>query len=193
MGRSVFETILGAVVLGLAATFLAFAYSRSNIQTVAGYTVSADFTSVDGIKEGTDVKMNGVRVGAVSALKLITKPGPDQFLVDVKMSIRPDVKLPDDTIAMVATESLLGGKYMSLEPGVDDELIPANGTGKITHTQAGMNLDSLIGQLIYSSHGSGGGGGNNNGDTGGGASSATPSVPAPATAPAKPAKPAKPA
>ena len=52
---------------------------------------------------------------------------------------------------MIATESLLGGKYMSLEPGVDDETIAADGTGRITRTQAPMRLDDLIGQVIYGS------------------------------------------
>jgi phospholipid/cholesterol/gamma-HCH transport system substrate-binding protein len=50
----------------------------------------------------------------------------------------------------VASESLLGGKYMSLEPGVDEEMIKTDGTGRITRTQAPLRLDDLIGQLIYS-------------------------------------------
>ncbi len=150
MGRSVFETILGAVVLGLAALFLAFAYSSANLHKTKGYSINANFPMVDGLKEGIDVKINGVRVGSVDALKLITDPGPTQYLVNVKMSIDPSVNLPTDTMALVATESLLGGKYMSLEPGVEDDMIKADGTGKITRTQAPMRLDDLIGQIIYS-------------------------------------------
>ena len=68
------------------------------------------------------------------------------------MTVDPIIKLPTDTMAMVATESLLGGKYMSLEPGVeDDDMIKTDGTGRITRTQAPMRLDDLIGQLIYGS------------------------------------------
>ena len=67
------------------------------------------------------------------------------------MSIKPDIKLPTDTMAMIASESLLGGKYMSLEPGVDEDMIKNDGTGRITRTQAPMRLDDLIGQLIYGS------------------------------------------
>lgn len=156
MARSVFETILGAVVLAIAGLFLSFAYSRSDLQEVKGYTVSANFSMVDGVKEGTDVKVNGVKVGSVSELKLITKPGPDEYLVDVKMTVDPSVKLPVDTVAMVSSESLLGGKYMSLEPGIEDDLIKTDGTGRITHTQPPLRLDDLIGQLIYSSKSSSG-------------------------------------
>jgi phospholipid/cholesterol/gamma-HCH transport system substrate-binding protein len=67
------------------------------------------------------------------------------------MTVDPSVQLPTDTIALVSTESLLGGKYMSLEPGVDETMVKTDGTGRITRTQAPMRLDDLIGQMIYSS------------------------------------------
>ncbi len=151
MGRNAIETVLGAVVLIVAGVFLVFAYSSADLQKVQGYTVSAYFPKVDGLKEGTDVKMNGVKVGSISNLELVTKPGPNQYKVDVHMTLLPNIILPLDTIAMVASESLLGGKYMSLEVGVDEENIKTDGTGRITHTQSPMRLDDLIGQLIYGS------------------------------------------
>ncbi len=150
MGHNVFETILGAVVLALAALFLTFAYSSADLHKVKGYVLTANFPMVDGIKDGTDVKINGVKVGSVAGLKLNTDPGPNQYLVTVSMTLNPSVQLPTDTIALVSSESLLGGKYMSLEPGVDETIIKTDGTGRVTRTQAPMRLDDLIGQLIYS-------------------------------------------
>jgi len=172
MGHNVFETILGAVVLGLAALFLVFAYSSADLHKVRGYTLTANFPMVDGIKDGTDVKINGVKVGSVAGLKLNTDVGPNQYLVTVLMTLDPSVQLPTDTIALVSTESLLGGKYMSLEPGVDETMIKTDGSGRVTRTQAPMRLDDLIGQLIYS---------NKRGDT--------PSSGASAPKPAEPAHP----
>ena len=171
MGRSVFETILGAVVLAVAGLFLVFAYNSSDLKVVKGYEVSANFPMVDGLKEGIDVKLNGVKIGSVTGMNLITAPGPNQFLVRVAMMIDPSIKLPTDTMALVSTESLLGGKYMSLEPGVDDDNIKTDGTGRITRTQAPMRLDDLIGQVIY---------GNKRGDT------TAAATPAPAKAAAHP-------
>jgi len=150
MGRNAIETVLGAVVLLVAALFLVFAYSSADLRKIEGYTVSANFPMVDGLKEGTDVKVNGVKVGSIAAMQLLTEPGPSQFLVKVTMTILPAVHLPVDTIAMAASESLLGGKYMSLEVGVEDDMIKTDGTGKLTRAQAPMRLDDLIGQLIYS-------------------------------------------
>ena len=150
MGRSIFETVLGAVVLVIAGVFMVFAYSSADLHKVKGYTLTANFPMVDGLKDGIDVKVNGVKIGSVSGLHLITDPGPNQYLVQVSLSVDPSIKLPTDTMALVATESLLGGKYMSLEPGIDEEMIKTDGTGRITRTQAPLRLDDMIGQLIYS-------------------------------------------
>lgn len=150
MGRNAIETVLGAVVLIVAGFFLVFAYSSADLRKVEGYTVSANFPMVDGLKEGGDVKINGVKVGSIAAMKLMTDPGPTQYLVQMTMTLLPSVALPTDTIAMVASESLLGGKYLSLEIGVEEDMVPTDGSGKLTRTQAPMRLDDLIGQLIYS-------------------------------------------
>ncbi len=150
MGRSVFETVLGAVVLLVAGLFLSFAYNSADLHVVKGYEVVANFPMVDGLKEGIDVKINGVKVGSVANIHLITAPGPNQYLVKVTMAVNPDIRLPTDTMALVASEGLLGGKYMSLEPGIDDDIIKTDGTGRITRTQAPVRFDDLIGQLIYS-------------------------------------------
>jgi len=150
MGRNAIETVLGAVVLVVAGVFLVFAYSSADLRKVQGYIISANFPMVDGLKEGGDVKINGVKVGSISSMSLITEPGAAQYLVNMKMTILPEVKLPTDTIAMVASESLLGGKYLSLEIGVEEDMVKTDGTGKLTRTQAPMRLDDLIGQLIYS-------------------------------------------
>jgi phospholipid/cholesterol/gamma-HCH transport system substrate-binding protein len=192
MGRNAIETVLGAVVLVVAALFMVFAYSSADLQKVQGYEISAYFPMVDGLKEGTDVKINGVKVGSITRMDLVTEPGPHQYLVNVRMTIKPNVLLPMDTVAMVASESLLGGKYMSLEIGVDDEMIKTDGTGKITRTQAPMRLDDLIGQLIYGSKKTDAPASPDASSAGKAAApSATPSAKVPAVAPA-PAEPAHP-
>ncbi|NCC03237.1 MAG: MCE family protein [Proteobacteria bacterium] len=150
MGRNAIETVMGAVVLIVAGLFLVFAYSSADLRKVKGYMITANFPMVDGLKEGGDVKINGVKVGSISGMELITNPGPDEYLVRTTMTVLPTVDIPTDSIALAASESLLGGKYLSIEIGVDEELLPKDGTGKLTRTQAPMRLDDLIGQLIYS-------------------------------------------
>jgi phospholipid/cholesterol/gamma-HCH transport system substrate-binding protein len=144
MSRNLIETVLGAVVLIVAALFLFFAYTTSQVRHVRGYQVTAQFDRIDGIAEGSDVRIAGVKVGSVIGEKL----DPKTFLATVRMSIRPEYKLPDDTVAEIVSSSLLGSKYMALVPGGADKTIPPG--GRIKFTQAPVSLENLIGQMIYS-------------------------------------------
>jgi phospholipid/cholesterol/gamma-HCH transport system substrate-binding protein len=57
-----------------------------------------------------------------------------------------------DTAALISSESLLGGRYLALEPGADEETIKEG--GRIIYTQAPQNLEQLLGQFIFSMQGS---------------------------------------
>lgn len=149
MRGNVIETVMGAVVLVVAALFLVFAYKTSQLRTVSGYEVSADFSRIDGIHQGSDVRVSGVKVGTVLAEEL----DPKTFLARIRMSIDPAIQLPEDTVAQVTSSGLLGDKYMSLTPGGSDKNIPPG--GMIRYTQSSISLENLIGQMIFSAPGGG--------------------------------------
>jgi phospholipid/cholesterol/gamma-HCH transport system substrate-binding protein len=150
MSGNVIETVMGAVVIVVAALFLFFAYSTSQVAAVSGgYPVTAQFQSVDGINDGSDVRIAGVKVGSIVSESL----NPNTFLATVKMDIAPQYKLPVDTVAEITSSSLLGEKYMSLVPGGAEKDIPPG--GQIKYTQAPVSLENLIGQMIFSQPGTG--------------------------------------
>ena len=147
MRGNVIEIVMGAVVIIVAALFLVFAYQTSQLRSVTGYQVTADFARVDGIRQGSDVRISGIKIGSVVAEVL----DPKTFLANVRMSIDPSVQLPDDTVAEIISAGLLGDKYMSLVPGGSDKVIPPG--GKITYTQSSVSLENLIGQMMFSAPG----------------------------------------
>lgn len=154
MKRNVIETVLGAVVLLVAVVFLGFSYSAANVGDVDGYTVTADFTGTGGLTVGDTVQISGVKVGSVSKIEL----KPEDYRARVSMTIDDSVKLPDDTSAFISSESLLGGKYLELQPGGSEEILASG--GHIEYTQAPQNLEQLLGKFIFSmdnNKGSGGG------------------------------------
>ena len=55
MGKTLMETIMGAVVLLAAVLFMVFAYQSSNLKSVEGYALKAKFTTVAGIALGTSL------------------------------------------------------------------------------------------------------------------------------------------
>jgi phospholipid/cholesterol/gamma-HCH transport system substrate-binding protein len=148
MRGNVIEIVIGAVVLVVAALFLVFAYRTSQLRTVSGgYEVSADFARIDGIHQGSDVRISGIKVGSVVADEL----DPKTYLATIRMSIDRAVQLPDDTVAQVTSSGLLGDKYMSLTPGGSDTMIPPG--GKIQYTQSSISLENLIGQMMFTTPG----------------------------------------
>lgn len=144
MKRSVIETALGAAVILVAISFLMFSIDTAKVGKVSGYELNARFSGIGGLAAGDDVLISGVKVGSVVAVTL----DPETFLAKVKMSIDESVKVPTDTAALISSESLLGGRYLQLEPGADEETMKPGGT--VEYTQAPQNLEQLLGQFIFS-------------------------------------------
>lgn len=151
MNRNLIETVMGAVVLVVAALFIVFAYSKAEVGAVEGYEIQAKFDRVDGILAGSDVRMSGIKIGTVTASSL----DPKTYFAEVKMNIRSDVKIPDDTSIAVSTDGLLGDKFLALSPGGSDDMLEPG--GEITTTQGSIDLMSLVGQMIFSQTGKDGG------------------------------------
>ncbi|MGH7126611.1 MAG: MlaD family protein [Stellaceae bacterium] len=173
MSRNAVETVMGAVVLVVAAVFLFFAYTTTKVTAGTGNTYTAQFSRVDGIRDGSDVRINGIKVGQVVSQTL----DPKTFDAILRVSIDSGIKLSKDTVMSIRMSGLLGDKYVDIEPGNEDDTIPPG--GRIEHTQAPFDLENAVGQLIFGQTKKDGGSGKDSGgskDTGGGA-------PAPAPAP----------
>ena len=117
MSRNIVETLLGAAVLAVALGFLAWAYGRSNAGDPGGYRLRAKFDRVDGLDTGGDVRMSGIKVGKVLAQEL----DPATYRAQVDFSVRNGIELPADSSAAIVSSGLLGGKYLSLVPGGDEQ------------------------------------------------------------------------
>ena len=144
MRRSVIETIMGAVVLVVAGLFLFFAYSSSNVSATGGYELVARFNRVDGLANGSDVRMSGIKIGSVVGQSL----DPTSYRAIVRLSVDSSIQLPSDTTARIQSDGLLGNAYMVLEPGGAEEML-AQG-GEIEFTQDAVNLVDLLGRFIFS-------------------------------------------
>lgn len=152
MRESFFETLIGAVVVGVAGFFLWFALARGGDSSGMGanqYEVTARFNSVSGISRGSDVRIAGVKAGVVKSID----GDPQTFEAVLKLALDSKWELPDDTDARISTDGLLGGAYIALEPGAGFDNIPQDGTGEIQFTRGSVDLLTL-----FASFASGGGG-----------------------------------
>jgi phospholipid/cholesterol/gamma-HCH transport system substrate-binding protein len=142
--HGVAEVATGACVLLVAGGFLAYAVAHSGRTTGSGYTLHAQFEHIDGLSTGADVRMAGVKVGTVTEEHI----DPKTFLAEVSLTVQDDLHLPKDTAAVITSESLLGGKYISLSPGGDDTDLKPGQT--ISITQSSVSLEELLGKFIFS-------------------------------------------
>ena len=141
MRASHLETLLGAVVVLVAAAFVVFVFSVSEVGGVDGYQLVAKFDSVEGLSVGSDVRVGGIKVGSIVSQEL----DPATYLAIVTIGISRDVTLPVDSSVQVVSESLLGGRYMSIVPGADDALLQPG--DEIRYTQSAVNIEQLLGRF----------------------------------------------
>jgi phospholipid/cholesterol/gamma-HCH transport system substrate-binding protein len=143
MRKPVIESIMGAVVLLVAAYFLVFAYTSAHERQVDGYRLTAKFLKVGGLRVGSDVRISGIKVGTVLDERL----DQDTYEAALTLSIRSDIRLPVDTVASIATQGLLGDKYIRLEPGtMEDRLKPDE---VLKNTRDYKSLEDTVGEFIF--------------------------------------------
>jgi phospholipid/cholesterol/gamma-HCH transport system substrate-binding protein len=139
------ELVAGAVVLAVAAGFLWYALASTGRSVGgSGYDLHAKFDRIDGLSVGSDVRVAGVKVGSVTAARI----DPKSYQAVVNFTVASDLQLPKDSSAVVTSDGLLGGKYLSLEPGGDIAMLPAG--GEITLTQSSISIEQLLGKFIFS-------------------------------------------
>ena len=143
MNKRPVETIMGLVVLAVACLFMQFAHRVSDLQVVKGYEINAKFMKVGGLNTGADVRINGIKVGTV----IFQNINSEDYMVDVKLSLRPDILLPEDSEIMVAGDGLMGDKFIKIEPGKSAKKMVAGDTAK--NTKDSKSLEDMVGEIIF--------------------------------------------
>jgi phospholipid/cholesterol/gamma-HCH transport system substrate-binding protein len=145
MAENISEVLTGAGVLAVAIGFAAYAGFGGSLAPASGsYELKASFRSVQGISVGTDVRMAGVKIGSVLALDL----NPQTFFADARFTVKNTVEVPEDSTVLVASEGLLGGNYVEIQPGGSPMNIDAG--GEIEDTQGAVGLVELLMKFVGS-------------------------------------------
>jgi phospholipid/cholesterol/gamma-HCH transport system substrate-binding protein len=145
MKNNLFEVVVGTFVLGCAIYFFFFSFNQSNISTSKTYQVMAKFDNIDGVSVGSDIKISGVKIGTVASEVI----DPETYRAILKLNINQEITLPKDSSAKVLSSGLLGGKYIGIEVGAEEEMLQ-NGD-QIQFTQSGINFEELLGKFIFGS------------------------------------------
>jgi len=123
----------------------------SPVDTDKAFEVTAEFHDVLNLVPRSPVKVNDVTVGEVTEIKRIG------WHAGATLRIQDDVRLPANTVAAIQQTSLLGEKYVSLEPGPGPATGRLEDGDKIALSSTGRNpeLEEILGSLSFLLNGGG--------------------------------------
>lgn len=134
-------------VLGVAAVFL-LTFRVAGLDSGGpeeGYTVSADFNNIGGLRSGSAVTLSGVRIGRVTNIAI----DDATFAARVTMKIHAEYdNLPADSGASILTSGLLGEQYIGINPGGAMESLQDG--DRLPLTQDALVLEKLVGRVLES-------------------------------------------
>lgn len=119
LSKQTLHTLLGGAVILIGAVALVLSQAGGLSKNSNGYELTATFGSVDGVVTGTKILLTGIQVGSV--VRRVYEP--EQQRATLVMSMRSDVELPLDTVAMIVSNGLMGNKYVKLQPGGEVEMM----------------------------------------------------------------------
>lgn len=146
MARSTIDMWVGLLVLAAVVSlfFLAVQVSQvgsSHLQH--SYLLRARFDNIGQLKVTAAVKSAGVLVGRVRDISLNSK----QYTADVTLEMDGRYHFPVDSSLSVLTAGLLGEQYLSIDPGLDTNVLQAGQS--IERTQPAVVLEHLISQFLF--------------------------------------------
>ncbi len=136
------EIIAGIFLTLLLGGILIFVNSRSVFhEKNQEFILNAYFSKADGLMNGADVRIGGIKVGTVTHQSL-----NGSYAVKVRMSFYNRIDVPTDSSASIETDGLLGSKHIEIVPGGDEEMLLSG--DDISYTQDAMILSELMDMAI---------------------------------------------
>ncbi len=144
VGIFVTAGLIGLLVLALKVG------NASSVSVSDGYTITADFDNIGGLKVRAPVKSAGVVVGRVEHITF------DNEVLRAKVIMRIDKRyeFPKDSSVSILTSGLLGDQFIGIDGGGDIELLKDG--DRVRLTQSAIVLEKVIGQFLYGKAAEGG-------------------------------------
>ncbi len=143
MQRNTLEIVMGALVLLVAVVFMSVAYEAADIKGGHGYEIEAEFGATGGLSVGDDVRISGIKVGRITRQEL----DPVTYAARIVMSVDERIRIPADSSARITAASLLGGNYLELMPGAEEDMLQPGDV--IYDTRDPVSLTDLLGKAVF--------------------------------------------
>ena len=142
MKKNYLESILGFMTLVLAISFL-MKFIDVNTESNETYDLRAKFLKAGGIIIGNDVKMRGVKIGVIKNVSL-----DQDFFAVIDFSVYKEVDVPSDSTVKIASDGILGNKYLSITPGGDLSVV-LNEKDEIRKVEDYESIEDQVSKIIF--------------------------------------------
>ena len=138
------EFSLGLLILII--SIICFFYYSSKLSLfnkIETLQINSSFFDVGNTSIGNDVKINGVKVGEVSNIKL----DQENYTAIITSSIEKSFKIPDDSIFKISNNGFVGSSYIEIQLGNSEEILK-NNDYSINNIDA-LSLEEVINNFIF--------------------------------------------
>ena len=138
--------IVGAVGLAVIVGMLLFAFNIDRVPFLNGTEYTAAISEAGGLKENDEVRIAGVKVGKVTGVDL------DGDHVQVTFQVDDDTEFGRETSASVRIKTVLGQKFLMLEPKGSGQMA-AGSEIPVTRTLAAYDVIEAFSDLATTAEG----------------------------------------
>lgn len=132
---------VGLGILLIIGLFVTARRGVSHVEEGNYYQLHARFNRTDGLLVGDLVRLAGMNIG-----KVVDADLDDNFKAILTLEVKDTVELPDDSSASIVSSGLMGAKYIEIEPGGSEDIMPHG--GEFSYTQDAMVIDELLDRIV---------------------------------------------
>lgn len=139
-----FEFILGLIILVV--TFLTFSIiisKTSFYKPINNFSLESSFFDIGQLNIGSDVKINGVKVGEVKEIYLDI----DTYMAVVKTSFENKINIPTDSTFKISNNGFVGSPYLEISLGVSNIFYKNN--QQTDDNIDAISLEEIINNFIF--------------------------------------------
>lgn len=129
------KTVLGLIAIAVVAVLIA-TLLLAKVLDIGYRSYTAQFQQAAALQSGNPITVAGIQVGEVGSMKLAGDH------VEARLKVRADVPLGEDTRAAIKITTVLGSRYLALQPGGAGSL--PHHTIDLAHTEVPYDLQEAL-------------------------------------------------
>ena len=138
------EFLTGLLILIILIISIFYYSSKINLfNKIETLQINSSFFFIVNTSIGNDVKINGVKVGEVSNIKL----DQENYMAIITSSVEKSFKIPDDSIFKISNNGFTGSSYIEIQLGNSKKILK-NNDYSVNNIDA-LSLEEVINNFIF--------------------------------------------